>query len=47
MAAVRQKSWKNLSPQPRPAFFSASKRFQTLKINAIIMFLMPDAIITL
>jgi hypothetical protein len=27
--------------------FSASKRFQTSKISAIIMFLMPDAIITL
>jgi hypothetical protein len=35
---------RSLSPQPRPAFFSASKRFQTSKINAIIMLLMPDAI---
>jgi hypothetical protein len=38
---------RNLSPQPRPASFSATWYFLIPKISDIFMFLMPDAIITL
>jgi hypothetical protein len=44
MAQGRQKSRMSLSPQPRPALFSATKRLIFSKIIAILMFLMPDAI---
>jgi len=47
MAAGQQKSWRNLSPQPRPAFIFTTKHFLISYKSAIFKFLMPDAITAL